>query len=200
MESKINLKVAGIMMGIAIFLVSSAFLTITSSFAFTPVSGKKTFDVSIANVQSKTMDLNNFSIRKDSLLFNIHLDNNNRNNSFVFDIKNKGNIDAILANIDKNEINDISIFEYNNKEYYLGDLVFYTVLYAGNNEENKIVDNGPVLPKDGIKANTTNAVIVNVRLKKDVELDQETIEARNYYLSNNSIDKTLHLNMSFKEA
>lgn len=198
MESKINYKFAWSFLVVAIFLVSMAFLTITCSFAIDYSRDAKEFAVEFKNLNSNTMNLDDISLRKNNIMFNIDLNRENDTNSFIFDIENKGNIDAYIRNITKSKLEDY-LFTYNDKDYYLKDFLFYNVYYAVNNKDNDIQVNSNLGIKDKIKANTTNQVVVKVRLKSSKELKNEDREALDHYLSNNNIRTTLYLDASFSE-
>jgi hypothetical protein len=197
MDSKFNIKSVGIMLFLAIILLSTAFFTITSSFALDSNVSFDNFDIRISNIQSNNMNLDDISVRKNNLLFNIHLNNDNQVNSFIFDINNNGNVDGIIRALNKTKLDKDILFNYNNRDYYLSDFIFYNVTYSSNNADNSIVVNSDVLTNDIIKSNTSNSVLVNVRLKRDSELDDELKSALDYYLSTNSIDLTLSLDVSF---
>jgi hypothetical protein len=185
------------MLFLAIILLSTAFFTITSSFALDSNVSFDNFDIRISNIQSNNMNLDDISVRKNNLLFNIHLNNDNQVNSFIFDINNNGNVDGIIRALNKTKLDKDILFNYNNRDYYLSDFIFYNVTYSSNNADNSIVVNSDVLTNDIIKSNTSNSVLVNVRLKRDSELDDELKSALDYYLSTNSIDLTLSLDVSF---
>ncbi len=198
MDSKINFKLAGTLLIIAIFLVTVAFFTITSSFAIDYSSEPKVFDVAFVNLKSNTMDTNNISLRKNNVMFNINLNKENNINSFIFDIENKGSMDAIIRNVSQSKLDDY-LFSYNDRDYYLSDFVFYNIYYTTNNKSNNIVLDSGLRTKDLIKSGTYNQVGVKVRLKRDDELNNDSLEALNHYLTNNNIEKTLYLDASFSE-
>lgn len=198
MESKMNYKFAVTFLLAAIFLVSMAFLTITCSFAIDYSRDSKEFNIEFDNLNSNTMNLNDISLRKNNIMFNINLNRENNINTFIFDIENKGNIDAYIRNITKSKLEDY-LFSYNGKDYYLKDFVFYNVYYAVNNKDNNVHVDADLGIKDEIKSNTANQVVVKVRLKGSRELDAEYSEALDYYLSSNNIGATLYLDASFNE-
>lgn len=198
MESKINFKFAGTFLVIAIFLVSMAFLTITVSFAIDYSSESQKFDIVFNNINSNTIDIESISLRKNNIMFNIDLSKENNVNSFIFDIENKGTIDAYINNIRMSKLDD-DLFEYNGINYKLSDFIVYNVYYAANNQDNKVLVNGDLKEKDELRKQTTNQVVVKVRLKESRELNQEKREALDYYLSTNNINKTLWLDASFSE-
>lgn len=198
MESKINFKFAATFLVIAIFLVSMAFLTITCSFAIDYSKDAKEFNIEFNNLNSNTMNLNDISLRKNNIMFNTNLNRENKINSFIFNIENKGNIDAYIRNITKSKLDDY-LFTYKEHDYYLSDFVFYNVDYATNNKDNNIQVDTDLGIKDEIKANTKNQVVVKVRLKDANELRQEYAEALDYYLNSNNIERTLYLDAVFNE-
>lgn len=167
----------------AIFVVSMAFLTIRSTFAYPEEINSAVWSVYNGKTEVKNKNLGKVNISINNYDVSVRLKKYGEEFSFINEVVNDGGYNAVLSKL---EITDLSKFRVGtssktNKTYTLEDYVLVRVDYAVNNEKNDVKKDRKVAVGDKLKMGTTNKVIVSVKLRDKNKLTEDQIEVFEKY-------------------
>ena len=193
-------KVISHLFAISSILLAVACFTITSSFAFPDgVSALKKWNVYIEETEEKDLNGDVF-INNNYMNINVSLNQNNNIYKFVTKLKNDGSFDAKLSDIDITDISNVSIgtSKLSGITYYLSDYIDIYIKYKEDNSLNKVIEGNDLSLGDALIKNTSNSVIISIKLKDESNLTEDQISLLNSK-PNGNLNFSLSIGLNYIE-
>ena len=185
-----NIKVLSMISCVAILLMTTAIVTLNSTFS---LSENDKFKVVLSTDEERVF----IDGTRVDFFYTLGV---NEKYSFTIDVTNKGNIDAEIFKAIKSNLSDyvVGTSSKTNNTYRLSDYITFNVYYESDNEENGIHKNDRLNTYDYLKKGTTNKIKVDLEMKRE-DVTQDEMRVIRDIFKRESIDFSLYLQLVFSE-